>query len=320
MHVRNSADYRTVLWVVMAAALVVVQYDWPQTVFYVWPLSCYLAIACGTIAHNHNHRPTFVGTRSNNVFGHVLTIFYGYPTLMWIPTHNINHHRFVNRAGDATITWRYTNRHNLFVAATYFFVSSYFQKEPINRYILRAKQHNRHLYSRIMLQYSIWAAFFASTLALSVSLHFHERMGLLVWFFSLALPAFCSVSVIMFFNYIQHVHADAWSKNDHSRNFTGRIFNFCFFNNGFHTAHHARPGLHWSALPTAHAEMAHTIHPGLNEKGLTWYLIRQYLLAPVFPHLGTRQLGPEPSDIAALADDHAGRTDATGHRGPHHDA
>ena len=79
------------------------------------------------------------------MFGHVLTIFYGYPTLMWVPTHNLNHHRFVNRPGDATITWRYTNRHNLFVAATYFLVSGYFQSEPIQRYIRHAKFTNRRL-------------------------------------------------------------------------------------------------------------------------------------------------------------------------------
>lgn len=300
MRLRNSADYRSVLWVAMAAALVALQYAWPQTVLYLLPFSCYLAIACGTISHNHNHCPTFVSKRANNAFGHVLTIFYGYPTLMWIPTHNINHHHFVNRSGDATITWRYTNRHNLFVAVTYFFVSSYFQREPINRYIVRAKLSNRHLYRRIMFQYAFWAAFFVGMLALSVALHFHERLGLFVWFFSLVVPAFCSVSVIMFFNYIQHVHADAWSENDHSRNFTSKAFNFCFFNNGFHTAHHVHPGLHWSALPAAHAEMAHAISPGLNESSLAWYLTRQYVLAPFFQKLGTRQLGPEPRDAAML--------------------
>lgn len=301
MRLRNWTDYRSVLWVAMAAALVPLQYAWPQTIPYVLPFSCYLAIACGTIAHNHNHHATFTGRRANNLFGHALTIFYGYPTMMWIPTHNLNHHRFVNRPGDATITWRYTNRHNLFVAATYFFVSSYFQKGPINRYIEKAKTGNRRLYGRIMFQYAFWATFFLGMLALSVALHYHQRMGLYVWFFSLALPAFCSVTVIMFFNYIQHVHTDGWSENDHSRNFTSRLFNFCFFNNGYHTAHHAQPGLHWSALPAAHAAMAHTIDPRLSESSLAWYLTRQYLLAPFFPRLGTSQIGPEPRDVAILA-------------------
>src|ERR1700749_4000836 len=98
MRLRNSADYRALLWVGLAAALVALQYAWPATVLYILPFSCYLATACGTIAHNHNHRGTFVGKRANRIFGHLLTIFYGYPTMMWVPTHNLNHHRFVNRS------------------------------------------------------------------------------------------------------------------------------------------------------------------------------------------------------------------------------
>jgi beta-carotene hydroxylase len=294
MRLRNTADYQTVLWVALAVAIVAMQYAWPQTVVYASPFSCYLAIACGVIAHNHNHRPTFVGRRANNFFGHVLTVFYGYPTLLWIPTHNLNHHRFVNRPGDATITWRYTNRHNLFVALSYFFVSSYFQSEPIKRYLRRAKLTNRHLYGRIMFQYAFWLSFFALMFGLSVLLHYPQRLGFYVWFFSLALPAFCSVSVIMLFNYVQHVHADVWSESNHSRNFTSKLFNLFFFNNGFHTAHHDHPGLHWSELPDAHGKMALTIDPRLIERSLVWYVIRQYLLAPIFPALGTRQLGAKP--------------------------
>ena len=298
MLIRKVADYRTVLWVGCAIALVVMQFIWPATVFYALPFSCYLAMACGVIAHNHNHRPTFVGRRANNAFGHVLTLFYGYPTLMWIPTHNLNHHRFVNRSGDATITWRYTNRHNLFVAMTYFFVSSYFQSGPIQKYINRAKLRRGKLYARIVFQYALWISFFASMLGLSVWMHYQHRQGFFVWFFALVLPAFSSVSSIMVFNYIQHVHTDAWSEHDHSRNFTGRTFNYLFFNNGYHTAHHEHPGMHWSDLSAAHDKISAKIDPALMEQNLLWYAFRQYFLAPLLPGLGTKQIGSEPMDVA----------------------
>lgn len=280
----------------MATGIAVLQYTWPQTIFYALPFSCYLGIACGVITHNHNHRPTFGRRWSNNAFGHVLTFFYGYPTLMWLPTHNMNHHRFLNRRGDASITWRYTNRHNLLIAASYFFVSAYFQSEPIQRYIRRAKITNRHLYARVIFQYSIWIAFIAGTLALALTLH-PLRTGLRVWIFATVVPAMASLSLITFFNYTQHVHTNAWSPHDHSRNFTGKIFNFLFFNNGYHTAHHNHPGLHWSELPAAHALIADLISPQLNEPNLAWYLFRQYALAPVMPRYATQQLGPEPASI-----------------------
>jgi fatty acid desaturase len=263
MLLRNPADYRSLLWVTLAAAMVVLQYAWPQTVLYVLPFSCYLGIACGVIAHNHNHCPTFVRRRANHAFGHVLTLFYGYPTLMWIPTHNLNHHRFVNRPGDATITWRYTNGHNLFIALTYFFVSSYFQSGPIQRYIGYARHHNRRLYARIMFQYAVWIGFIFGTLAMALILCPRWQTGLFLWFFAIVTPAVCSLSMIMFFNYIQHVHADAYSEQDHSRNFTG------------------------------------TIEPRLNEGNLIWFFIKQYVLALALPRFSTQQLGPEPIDLAA---------------------
>ncbi len=296
---RNRADLRTILWVALAVTLVCLQYAWPQLVLYLCPISCYLATACGVIAHNHNHRPTFVGRRINNGFGHLLTVFYGYPTLMWIPTHNLNHHHFTNRPGDATITWRYTNKHNLLQILLYPFISGYFQSQPIKKYISRAKTNNRSLYSRIVFQYVFWIGVYSVMLLLAAVLHHRQQLGLglYVWFFSLILPAICSATIIMVFNYIQHVHADAWSECDHSRNFTGKVFNFLFFNNGFHTVHHEHPGLHWSVLPDAHAEVADQINPQLNERSVCWFLTRQYILALLIPSLGTKQIGLSPDQV-----------------------
>jgi fatty acid desaturase len=204
----------------------------------------------------------------------------------------------VNRPGDATITWRYTNGHNLFIALTYFFVSSYFQSGPIQRYIDYARQHNRRLYRRILLQYAIWLGFIFGMLALAIALCSRWQLGLLLWLFAIVIPALCSLSMIMFFNYVQHVHADAYSAQDHSRNFTGKIFNYLFFNNGYHTAHHDNPNMHWSVLPAAHARIADTIAPRLNEGNLLSFLIKQYVLALFLPRLGTQQLGAEPSHLA----------------------
>ena len=79
------------------------QFALPNSSRYLVFVSCYFAMTCGIIAHNHNHCPVFASRRMNNVLGHALSIFYGYPTFVWLPTHNLNHHAHVNRAGDATI-------------------------------------------------------------------------------------------------------------------------------------------------------------------------------------------------------------------------
>ena len=290
---RNSADYRTILWVLIAPALVATQYVRPDLVPILGWFSAYFALACGVIAHNHNHCPTFKNKTMNQAFANWISIFYGYPTFGWIPTHNLNHHKFVNREGDATITWRFTNSHNLFVAVTYFFVSSYYQSAPISQFIKDAKAKNKKLYRKIITQYVIWAGAHLGMLALGIALYGVGK-GFYVWGFSMGLPALFSLWTIMLFNYDQHVHTDPFSEHDHSRSFVSPTLNFLLFNNGYHLVHHEHPGAHWTKLPELHAQVESKIHPSLVLKSLWWYWAKQYLLAPFFPSLGTVQIGPGP--------------------------
>lgn len=301
---RYAADYRTLLWVfVLTPATVAVQFARPSLVPYLSWLSCYFALACGVIAHNHNHCPTFKAKRANDWFGNWISIFYGYPTFAWIPTHNLNHHRYVNKPGDATITWRYTNRHTFWVALTYFFVSSWFQSDPIKQFISKAKAKHPDLHRRIVAQYVLVYGTHASLLGLAVWLH-GLQTGALTWLFACGIPGFFALWTIMLFNYEQHVHTDPWSKHDHSRNFVSPTLNFLLFNNGLHGAHHENPGTHWSKLPEVHERLAPEVHPDLLQTSVWWYWFKQYALAPLFPGLGSKQLGRagfEPAEGDAVS-------------------
>lgn len=294
MRPRFAADNRTLLWMfVLAPSVVAIQFARPELISRLWWVSCYFAIAAGVIAHNHNHCPTFANKRVNGWFGNWLSLFYGYPTFAWIPTHNLNHHKFLNTEGDATITWRFTNRHNVFVAATYFFVSAYYQSYPTKAFLEKTKDKNPAFYRRIVLQYVFWIGGYVALLALALALH-GMKTGFFVFATVIAVPALVSLWTIMLFNYEQHVHTDPWSKHDHSRNFVSPTLNFLLFNNGLHAAHHESPGLHWSKLPEVHAKIAPQINPVLNQTSVWWYWFCQYLLAPLVPSLGTVQLGPGP--------------------------
>ena len=296
MGLKYAADYRTLLWtLVLTPGLVAVQYARPDLIPYLSWLSFYFAVSCGVIAHNHLHVPSFKSKAANELFGNWISIFYGYPTFAWIPTHNLNHHKWVNKPGDATITWRFTNRHNVLVAATYFFVSSYYQSEPIKTFIRKAKERNPSLYRRIITQYFVVFGSHAVMLSLAVALH-GVQTGVFVWAFTMGLPALFSLWTIMLFNYEQHVHTDPWSKKNHSRNFVGKLLNFLLFNNGLHTAHHENAGLHWSLLRESHATFEHEIHPELKQRSVWWYWFKQYFLAMFFPSLGTQQIGRAPFD------------------------
>ncbi|HEX9296035.1 MAG TPA: fatty acid desaturase [Polyangiaceae bacterium] len=295
MRPRYAADYRTLLWALFMPVFGIAQYARPDLILYFCPLACYFALSAGVIAHNHNHCPTFKSRRMNHVFGCWLSVFYGYPTFGWIPTHNLNHHKLVNKAGDATITWRYTNRHNALVASTYFFVSAYFQSEPIKAYIRKARRDNRALYRQIIGQYAVWAGAHALLIAAAIA-KFGIVRGIEVWIFAFGLPAFFALWTIMLFNYIQHVHTDPWSAHNHSRSFTGKAINFLLFNNGLHAAHHEQAGAHWSTLPALHAKIQAEIHPELKPRSFWWFCLRVYVLALFMPRFGTRQIGRAPFD------------------------
>ena len=298
MALRHAADIRSLLWIVLTMAIVAIQFANPDWVKFLWPLSCYFALCCGVIAHNHNHCPTFYNRTANRWLGNLISIFYGYPTFAWIPTHNLNHHKYVNRPGDATITWRYSNKHGFWVAISYFFVSSYWQSGPIKEFIANAKAKNPKLFRQIVRQYFIWGGSHVGLLIFGITTHGWQT-GLYIWALSCGVPGFFALWTIMLFNYEQHVHADPWSEHNHSRSWEGRVLNYLLFNNGLHAAHHESPATHWSKLWSVHRELAPRIDPRLVEKGgFLGYFCRQYFLAPIFPSLATIQIGRAPEDFS----------------------
>jgi fatty acid desaturase len=83
-------------------------------------------------------------------------------------------------------------------------------------------------------------------------------------------------------NLLQHQDCDTTSEFDHSRNVTGRITNWILLNNGYHTAHHLRPSLHWSCLPDYHRKhVAPRIDPALDHRSFAGLLLERLRRPPV---------------------------------------
>ena len=230
------------LWAfVFFPALGFAPYVEPRLIPWLLPLSLYFGFCAGVFSHNHNHCPMFKNRRLNAFYSAWLSVFYGYPTFAWIPTHNLNHHKFVNKAGDATITWRYSKRNTWLIASTYYFVSAYWQAGPLKEYVAKARASNPALYRQIVMQWVTLAGTQLALLALGWALH-GWGLGTLVWVFGFAIPALFAAWSMIFINYIQHVHCDPWSEHNHSRNFVSKLGNWLVFNNGYHTAHHESAG------------------------------------------------------------------------------
>lgn len=292
---RHNSDWRTLLWSFgFFPAVGFAPYIEPRVIPWILPLSLYFGFCAGVFTHNQNHCPMFKSRRLNAFYAAYLSIFYGFPTFAWIPTHNQNHHKYVNKAGDATITWRYSKKNTWLVASTYYFVSASWQGKLLNEYVEKARTTNRPLYRQVIAQRVTVFGGQAVLLALGVVLY--GWRGLLIWAFGFGISALFATWAMIFINYIQHVHCDPWSEHNHSRNFVSKLGNWLVFNNGYHTAHHQSAGLHWSKLPEAHAKIAHLIDPELNQPSIFGFCLKAYLLGIFSEAYRTKQIGRAPYD------------------------
>jgi beta-carotene hydroxylase len=278
MRPREVADWRALLWVFglmpLAAAA---QYLRPGLAGWMLPISMYLAYSAGVLAHNHNHVPVFSNRRANAVYATFISFFYGYPIFAWIPTHNENHHRYVNREGDVAATWRHTKEDSAWKAFTYFFFSAAAQSPLTAAYLRRVRRRSASAFAWLLGQYVLVFGGHLAALALAVALH-GPRLGAFVYASALGIPAAGALWGLIFTNYVQHVGCDPASRYDHSRNFTSRWMNFFVFDNGFHTVHHDRANLHWTRARAAHEAIAHKIDPRLNESSIPDYCWKTYVL------------------------------------------
>src|SRR5436190_9744563 len=240
---KYKADIKTLIFLTLATALLFIQWnmDFNWILFFV---AIYLAVTVAVIAHNHNHVPMWKSDLLNDITNYWITLFYGIPAFAWTPTHNMNHHKFNNREGDYTITYRVSERNNIFTLLSYPSVSSYFQQHPTMIYLRHLWKNKRGKFFVAICQYAVLGIF------IGISLYLDWRKSLLY----IIIPQQFALFTVLVFNYIQHVHADEESEFNHSRNFVSKFTNFMMFNNGLHTVHHHRASTHWSKLPEAHAK------------------------------------------------------------------
>jgi fatty acid desaturase len=72
-------------------------------------------------------------------------------------------------------------------------------------------------------------------------------------------PMIFSLLATCWATYFHHAGLDTENEYEASHNIMNRWYNLFTGNLGYHTAHHVKPGLHWSKLPEFHATIAHKI-------------------------------------------------------------
>jgi fatty acid desaturase len=235
-----------------------------------WILAAFFACcASHVVVHNHNHRVIFANDGTNIAFNLLGTFARGHCASDVHIAHNQNHHVEQGRERDWIRPALGGTGHPVVRLARY-----------IARAALSMERERRHLgwegmwrlpqpFRTSMLVEKV----FLPCVMLALALHDWKAFALFC-----ALPWAASLAWLVGVNYVQHEGCDPESGHAHSRNFTGGFTNWLLFNNGYHTAHHLDPGLHWSELPQAHRLIARSIPPGLIEASAIRYMLRNYVL------------------------------------------
>lgn len=280
MQLRFIEDRRTLIWAFVLFPLVpMLGYLNPTLAPLLVPASLYLAYCAGVFTHNHIHSPVFKGRIQNELYSVWLSFFYGCPVFAWLPTHNGNHHRFVNGEQDVTRTSRYSARDSLWAALSYPIRSSAWQVPAVLEFARRARTKSPRLYRQVLAQSAV--VMIGHPLLLAASCMGAGSSGLLVYALLVGAPALCAPAFMMLTNYLQHVGCDPNSPHNHSRNFVSPLWNWFVFDAGFHTVHHDAPSEHWSRYRHLHLARSGPMADACNERDMFSYCARVYAFDPL---------------------------------------
>lgn len=266
---KHPAEWRQIGIVGVYLALLVAMYARPgcrNPIFLA--AACYFSFLNTVVIHNHLHQGIFHSKAANLALRCVLSFGALYPASANIPAHNLVHHHFDD---DGQPDWAAPDQvsfgWNLLNLLHFPNVGGPSTFAGVQRWAaLRGHED-------FVRQYRLESAV---ALGVTALLAVHDFWTTL---FFVVIPQLYGARGILRINLIQHDSCDTASDWSHSRNFVGRGFNWIMCNNGYHTIHHNRAGLHWSALAEAHArEVVPRIDPSLDEPSMVGYLLRTYLL------------------------------------------
>lgn len=258
---RHRADRWTVAYTAMVLAVQLALFflvgdRWLQVllVVLIQPVQA-VAIACN---HYQHHRPVFRRRLPNRLYELVLFWQTGMPPYLITLHHNLGHHRHYLDPEHDTLRWQRGDGamrslgeclwHNTLGHLTW---------------TVRIGRRFPRIYRRLK-----WMTL-AGCLPLAALAWIDPAATLIVFL----LPMTAALANVARLGYQQHAGLDLGEHLTASRNVESRLYNLLTFNSGYHTAHHLRPGVHWSDLPALHREIRAGIpqelrhHPGMPRAG-----------------------------------------------------
>ncbi len=270
---RYKADYRTLLFIGIYIATAYSGYflyhqlSWGAIIPW-FVATCALAFMMAAIVHNTIHSPIFTRKKWNKAFQLLLSFAYGHSVSAFVPGHNLSHHKQTQNPKDTIRTYRARFSWNLLNQLFFFFIVApeIIQQEGV--WAKRMKEEKPSWYSQYRIELYL-------VMAWKIALLIFNWPAALIFIW---IPHFYATWGILSTNVFQHDGCDENHPYNHTRTFKGWLLNFLTCNNGYHGAHHDKPGMHWSLLPEYHKKHIEPyLHPNLNRNTLISYCIEAYI-------------------------------------------
>ena len=247
-----------------------------------WLLALYFLVGilpkAGTCAFNHHHQHvlTFHQAWLNRLLELVYALQTGVTTNAWKLHHSLGHHvNYLDQKKDES-RWQRDDGSTMgeMEYATWTTLTAY----PRAWRVGASFKKDRLLFLVMGIL----------TLAVVCALVYYRPLpGLFVFVIA---PLF-SLWGTAWATYAHHANRSVDSHFVACNNVVHRVYNFWTGNLGFHTAHHYKPGLHWSKLPELHAQIADKIPADAYVRpGWPWY----WLGKPWYPPPSVAPTASEP--------------------------
>jgi len=158
--------------------------------------------------------------------------------------HNCGHHVHYRNPTLDPSTW--VDAHGKAMSRTAYIAHYFF---TYNYHVIRIGFSHPHLLAQCALQVAL------SYIVLAAAIYANPVSATVL---------FIAPILLVWLNFIHLTyddHIDLFSDDAYAASHTkaNRWLNLMFFNNGYHLAHHLRPGLHWAKLPEFHRQIANRI-------------------------------------------------------------
>ena len=201
--------------------------------------------------HHHQHVPIFRSNVGNRLIEVMFGLQTGAVSNVWVLHHNIGHHdNYMDQEKDES-AWRASDGR---VMSN----NEYTFKLAVTGYYCAFKKGAEH--PSVQRLFVIMSFLHIAIVAALLFINPFNAVAIFV------VPMIISFVMTCRHTYDHHAGCSEEDEYAASNNITHRWYNILTGNLGYHTAHHLRPGLHWSKLPAFHARIADKI-PAANYRG-----------------------------------------------------